>query len=65
MKIPVISNVCLPPQFPGLFLFCCWLGSRIDPDWVVAYSIVGTLRLCWFFMAGTAVQLINIFKVEK
>lgn len=60
--IKVISHSNLPPQFPGLFIFCCWLGYRFDPEWVVAYTVVGTVRLIWWFAGCHATQTINLFR---
>lgn len=58
----VISPRNLPPQFPGLFLFCCWLGYRFDPDWLFAYTIAGTLRLMWWYLSARAIDPVNLFR---
>ena len=62
--IKVISEVCLPPRGPGLFLFCCWAGARLEPDWVWLFGVAAGLRIMYWLLACRAVQPINIFRED-
>jgi hypothetical protein len=62
MKHLALSITSLPPRFPGLFIFCCWLGYRLDPDWLWAYTIAAILRWCLYATALHNTEHFDIFK---
>lgn len=41
----VLDRKCLPPKGCGLFLFCCFLGWRVDPEWWHIYLALAAWRI--------------------